>query len=159
MREKLQLIVWSSVIIKTEDSHYILYWERQSHECSLSIPTQMPKMGPGPETFYYKEIKNPLRLCWAFLFVQESLTCSGPNVYFFFFFAQVGCMILHLASPLLFLLYGEGRRLCCSTRRVCTCWMGPGGLVLTIEVDLALPLLQMRRLVLTQCLCESCLPW
>lgn len=143
MREKLQLIIWSSVIIKTEDSHYILYWERQSHERSLSIPTQMPKMGPGPETFYYKEIKNSLSLCWAFLFVQESLTCSGPNVYFFFFCLS-GMHDTASGQPTAISALHEGKKTLLQHKKGV-----PGGLVLTIEVDLALPLLQVRKVVLT----------
>lgn len=71
----------------------------------------------------------------------------GPDVYFLF------CLsVMHdttSGQPTAISALWEGRRLCCSTRRVCACRMGFGGLVLTIEVDLALALLQVRKVVLT----------
>ena len=46
--------------------------ERQSHICSLLIPSlSRMRMGLGPRTLFYQEIKSSHSLCWAFHLVWE----------------------------------------------------------------------------------------
>jgi hypothetical protein len=121
---------------------------KQSHVCSLSIPSYYIRMELGPGTLPYKEIKSLNSLCWI---------CQLGNIFPVWDLMCVPllclsmCVLWHLVSPHYYIcpLQGGGevpmlqhkRDTCSSIAFHQNCWKGLTGyewLTPTPEADLAL---------------------
>ena len=60
--------------------------------CSLLTPLSHVRMGLGPGTLPYQEMKSPHSLCWAYHLCENIFPCYKPNICSFF-------LRKHLANP------------------------------------------------------------